>query len=312
MKAVLIQNGSVRFAETEDPVLGDEQLLVKVAGAGLNAADLMQAAGNYPPPPGIRADIPGLEFSGTVIAQGRGVPHNLVGKRVMGVLGGAAQAELVAVHHSSAIVIPEGLDLVEAGGVPEAYITAYDALFIQAGLSIGERVLVRGASGGVGSAAVAMAVLAGAETLGTSRTEKGRAYIEGLGAKAIDPDEVLGNGPFDVVLELIGGMQFHSCLSELRSRGRIVVIGVGQGSRVELDLRLLMMKRAIVRASTLRPRSQGEKGEIARQFSERMVPHLASGALKPNLQRAYPAADAPGAYADFASISKQGKLVLAF
>lgn len=312
MKAVLIENGSVRFGETEDPELGDEQLLVKVAGAGINAADLMQAAGTYPPPPGIREDIPGLEFSGTVISQGASVPGNMVGRRVMGVIGGAAQAELVAVHHSSAITVPESLDLIEAGGVPEAYITAYDALFTQAGLSIGERVLVRGASGGVGSAAVAMAVLAGAETLGTSRSPEGRAYIESLGATAIDPDEVLGNGPFDVVLELVGGMQFHSCLSELRSRGRIVVIGVGQGSRVDLDLRLLMMKRAVVRASTLRPRSQGEKGEIAREFGDRMLHHLASGALKPNLQRAYPAAEATRAYSEFASITKKGKLVLAF
>ncbi|MDA8396830.1 MAG: zinc-binding dehydrogenase [Actinomycetota bacterium] len=311
MKAVLIENGTVRFAETDDPKLGDEQLLVKVAAAGINAADLMQAAGSYPPPPGIREDIPGLEFAGTVVAQGSLVPGDMLTKRVMGVVGGAAQAELVVVHYSSVIAVPDRIGLVEAGGIPEAYVTAFDALFTQAGLAVGERVLVRGASGGVGSAAVAMAVLAGAETLGTSRSEEGRAYLESMVAKAIHPDEVLGNGPFDVVLELIGGMQFHSCLSELRSRGRIVIIGVGQGSRVDLDLRLLMMKRAIVRASTLRPRSQGEKSEIARQFSERILPHLASGTLKPNLQRTYAAEEAPRAYSDFAALPKQGKLVLA-
>ncbi len=312
MRAVLIEAGKIIYGETGDPSLGDEEVLVRVASAGINAADLLQVAGSYPPPWGVRHDIPGLEFAGVAIAQGEKVPTSFIGKRVMAIAGGAAQAELISVHHSSLIEVPPQVPLCDAGGIPEAYLTAYDALWDQGKLSIGQRVLISGATGGVGSAASSLAVVAGAMTFGTSRTEVGRKYLSSLGVHALDPLEILGAGPFDIVLELVGGRHFHACLSELRSQGTIVIIGVGDQSRTDLDMRLVMMKRANVRGSTLRARPQSEKAQLSRTFADRIVPHFATGTLTAKISKLYDAHDAARAYGDFATAPKLGKLVLQF
>ncbi len=312
MRAVLIEDGKVGYGETTEPLLGDEEVLVQVTSAGINAADLLQVAGKYPPPPGVRSDIPGLEFAGTAIAQGSRVSDAFLGKRVMAIVGGAAQAEFVSVHHSQLIEVPTQVDLRDAGAIPEAFLTAYDALWAQGNLTFGYRVLINGASGGVGSAAIALSVAAGAVTFGTSRSPTGRRYIESLGATGLDPQGITGAGPFDIVVELVGGRNFHATLAELRSRGTIVIIGVSDLAQTELNMRLVMTKRAIVRGSTLRARSQSEKAELTRTFSERVAPYFSRGILKPQISMSYPASEAPRAYSDFANLPKTGKLVLQF
>ena len=312
MKAALIVGSAIAYSDTSDPVIGDQEVLIQVTAAGLNAADLMQVAGSYPAPYGTRQDIPGLEFAGTAIAQGDRVPSDFIGQRVMGIAGGACQAELVSVHYSTLLHVPADISLLKAAAIPEAYLTAFDALYLQGGLALGQRVLVSGASGGVGSAAVSLAVQAGAFTYGTSRTAIGRDFITSLGGVGIDPNAIAGCGPFDLVLELVGVRDFQLRLSELRSRGTIVIIGVGDQSKTEVDMRLVMMKRAVIRGSTLRSRPTGEKAELARLFSDRVLSHFSTGTIAPHVFRAYPAIEASQAYLDFASQSKLGKMVLQF
>src|SRR4051794_15256194 len=190
MRAATIVDGQIEVAERPDPEPQDGQLLVRVRAAGLNGADLMQRAGHYPAPPGAPADVPGLELAGEVVE---------TGKRVAALLGGGGQAELAAVPSRLLLPIPDGVGWAEAGGFVEAFATAHDALFTQAGLALGERVLITGAAGGVGSAAVQLAHGAGARVVATVRNDALRGAVEELGAEVHAPGEA--DGPFDVILE---------------------------------------------------------------------------------------------------------------
>src|SRR3954463_14756944 len=204
MRAATIRDGRIEVVEHQDPEPQDGQLLVRVRAAGLNGADMMQLAGRYPAPPGAPADIPGLELAGEVVACGRRVGRFETGDRVMAIVSGGGQAELAVVHERTAIPVPEELDWTAAGGVPEAYTTAHDALFTQAGLTVGERLLVHGAAGGVGNAAVQLGVMAGARVTATVRNEHARDQIAALGVNAIAPEEFVDWGAYDVILELVG------------------------------------------------------------------------------------------------------------
>src|ERR671914_566749 len=252
MRAATIRDGEISVREHPDPEPQAGQLLVRVRAAGLNGADMHQLKGGYPAPPGSPPDIPGLELAGEVVATGRGVLRFEVGDRVMAVVGGGGQAELAVVHERAAMPVPEELDWITAGAVPEAFTTAHDALFTQAGLGAGERLLVHGAAGGVGTAAVQLATMAGARVTATVRDEHCREQITALGVNAIAPDGFADAGPFDVILELVGAPNWPANLDALALRGRIVVIGVGAGAQIELDLRRLMFKRASILASTMR------------------------------------------------------------
>ncbi len=242
--------------ERPDPVPGDGQLLVAVEAAGLNGADLLQRAGHYPPPPGVPADVPGLECAGTVVACGPGATSHRVGDRVMSIVPGGGQAELCLLDDAVAMAVPEGLSAAEAGGFPEVFTTAHDALVAQCALAAGERLLVTGAAGGVGLAAVQLGRLRGAEVVGSVRDEGLRPAVAGFGAGVvIDPEEEADHGPYDVVIELVGAGSFPLHLRSLKTGGRIVFIGVGgTGPTAELDARQLMTRRAVVRGSTLRVR----------------------------------------------------------
>jgi NADPH:quinone reductase len=310
MKAVVFSDGVVTWAERPDPEPGPHDLLVRVAAAGLNQADILQKGGLYPPPPGVPADQPGLECAGTVEATGAAVRSYRPGDRVMGLLAGMGQAELVLLDERVAIAVPEACTPPEAGGFPEVFSTAYDALFSQAGLSMGERVLVTGAAGGVGTAAVQLAVVCGASVVASVRDPQLHERVASLGATAVAPDEAAAHGPYDVVLELVGGPNLPGDLASLAPRGRIVVIGTGAGSKTTVDLGALMRTRATMRGSTLRSRAPEEKALLARELERHVLPPLGSGRIKVVITATYPFEAAPEAYERFEQGHKFGKVIL--
>jgi NADPH:quinone reductase len=311
VQAVVILDGLLDTVERPDPVPGDTELLVAVRAAGVNGADLAQRRGAYPAPPGVPADIPGLELAGEVAAIGRRVTRFTVGDRVMALVGGGAQASLATVDETHALPVPAALSWPEAGGFPEVYATAFDALFSQGGLTLGERVLVSGASGGVGTAAVQLAATAGAQVTAVVRAAAQREAVAALGAsRVIDPSEVAGHGPYDVVLELVGGPGLKVALSALATQGRVLVIGVGGGAELALDLFELMGKRAQVRGSTLRSRTLAEKAAVLAALRASVLPLLAAGHVRVPVCATFPLDQPQRAYEAFAAPGKLGKVVL--
>src|SRR5436190_2654045 len=243
MHAVTIDDGQLHWREHPDPQPGAGDLLVRVRAAGLNSADRMQVAGFYPAPAGSPSDIPGLEFAGEVVAVGDAVQRFAEGDRVMAVVGGGGQAELAVVHERQLMPVPDALDWPAAGGFAEVFTTAEDALFAQANLRPGERLLVHGAAGGVGTAGVQLGRTTGAQVVATVRNQAARAAVAALGAEVVAPDGFADRGPFDVVLELVGAPNLPHNLKALNTGGRIVVIGVGAGFQAELNLLALMGNR---------------------------------------------------------------------
>jgi NADPH:quinone reductase len=274
-------------AERPDPQPGRGELLVRVAAAGINGADLHQVRGAYPAPPGSPPDICGLELAGEVAAVGPGVFRFGQGDRVMAVVGGGGQAELAVVHERAAMPVPDELGWPEAGGFPEVVTTAHDALFTQAGLGLGDRLLVHGAAGGVGTA-----------------------VAELCAAVVADPAQVFEHGPFDVILELVGAPNFPANLDALATGGRLLVIGVGAGAAVDLDLRSLMARRTRVLGSNLRSRPLEEKADAARRVEHQALPLVAGGRLRIPVAATFPLEAAQEAYDRFTAGGKLGKLVL--
>ena len=286
-------------------------MVVAVRAAAVNGADISQRAGTYPAPPGWPQDVPGLEMAGEVAAVGTRVTRFAAGDRVMALVGGGAQAELAVVDEAHALAVPAGLSWPEAGGFMEAFATAYDALFGQAGVTLGDRVLVTGAAGGVGTAAVQLAATAGARVVASVRDTAQHAAVAALGAaEVVEPDGAPEHGPYDVVLELVGAASLPSALAALATGARVVVIGVGSGAVVEVDLSVLMRARAKVSASTLRARPSGEKAVLVATLGALVAPALAEGRLRVPVAATFPLADAAAAYERFAAGGKLGKVVL--
>jgi putative PIG3 family NAD(P)H quinone oxidoreductase len=310
MRAATIRDGAIEIAEHPDPRQGAGEMLVRVRAAGLNGAVILQMRGNYPPPPGTPEDIPGLELAGEVLEVGAGVRRFEPGDRVMALVAGGAQAELAVVHERMAMPVPDDLDWTAAGGVPEVFTTAHDALFTQARLVVGERLLVHGAAGGVGMAAVQLGAMAGARVTATVRNEHARERIEALGVNAIAPDGFAAEGPFDVILELVGAPNWPENLAALAMSGRIAVIGVGAGPKVELNLGALMSKRGTIHGSTLRARALEDKCSAARGVEKAVLPGFASGDLSVFVTASYPLEQAAEAYDRFQQGGKLGKIVL--
>jgi NADPH2:quinone reductase len=311
MRAATIRDGSLVVEEHPDPEPGAGEVLVRVRGAGLNGADMLQRKGAYPAPAGSPQDIPGLELAGEVVALGPGASRFSEGDRVMAVVGGGAQAELATVHERAAMPVPEALDWPAAGGFPEVFTTAHDALFTQAGLELGERLLVHGAAGGVGTAAVQLGAACGATVTATVRNEALRERVEELGAsRAIDPEGFEEHGPFDVVLELVGGPNMAGNLKALEVGGRIAVIGIGAGPKAELSLVALMGKRARIHGSTLRARPLEQKADAARRVERNVLPLLTSGRVRVPLADTFPLDRVEEGYGRFAAGGKLGKVVL--
>jgi putative PIG3 family NAD(P)H quinone oxidoreductase len=311
MRAATIRDGEVLVDEHPDPEPGHGEILVRVAAAGLNGADMMQKAGRYPAPPGSPADIPGLELAGEVAACGPGAERFAEGDRVMAIVGGGGQGELTVVHERQAMPVPDGLDWSAAGGLPEVFTTAHDAIFTQGALRAGERLLVHGAAGGVGTAAVQLGAAAGAHVTATVRNPERRDAVAGLGAhEVLDPEGFEEHGPFDVILELVGAPNLTGDLAAVGTGGRIVVIGVGAGAKAEVNLLALMGKRATLRASTLRARPLEEKAATARALERQVLPLFERGALRVPVAETFPLDDVAAAYDRFAAGGKLGKIVV--
>jgi NADPH2:quinone reductase len=312
--AATLRDGEVLVEEHADPEPGAGEVLVRVRAAGLNGADMLQRRGRYPAPPGWPPDIPGLELAGEVVACGRGAERFAEGDRVMAVVGGGGQAELAVVHERGAMPVPDTLDWPRAGGFPEVFATADDALFSQAALEHGERLLVHGAAGGVGTAAVQLGRAAGASVTATVRRKEHRAEVERLGAeRASAPEGFEEQGPFDVVLELVGAPNLPGNLAALATGGRIVVIGVGAGPRVEgLNLLGLMGKRARIMGTTLRARPLEDKALVMRAVERRVLPFVARGAVTVPVAETVPLERVAEAYEGFEAGGKLGKIVLTF
>jgi NADPH:quinone reductase len=313
MRVAQIKDKAIGLGSHEDPVPGLGQALIRVHAAGLNGADPVQVAGYYPPPPeaGVAADIPGMELAGEVVESRAHVPRFEPGTRVIAIVAGAAQAELAVVDERQLMPVPDSLGWAEAGGFSEVFATAYDALVGQAGLRGGQRLLINGAGGGVGTAAVQLGRTLGADVTASVRNEGNRAAIEELGAsRAVSPDEAFEHGPFDVVLELVGAPNLAANVKALASWGTIVVIGVSAGTEATLDLRRLMAKRGTVRASTLRYRTPEEKALLARELETSVLPLIADGRLRVPIDTEFPLAEVATAYERFTAGGHLGKIVL--
>ena len=310
MRAVTIRDGDLVLEQHPDPEPGKGEVLVRVRAAGLNGADMLQRRGRYPASPGSPQDIPGLELAGEVEALGPGASRFEEGDRVMAVVGGGAQAELAVVHERAAMPVPAALEWPQAGGFPEVFVTAHDALFTQADLRPGERLLVHGAAGGVGTAAVQLGRTAGATVTATVRNEQLRGAVAQLGAEAVEPDGFERLGPFDVVLELVGGPNLGANIGALATGGRIVVIGIGAGAKAEINLAALMGVRGAIRASTLRARPLEEKAVASRLVERHVLPLVETGEVTVSVAETFPLDRASDAYDRFTAGGKLGKIVL--
>jgi NADPH:quinone reductase len=317
LKVVRIVDRDLEIVERPTPEPVVDQVLVEVTGAGVNRADLVQRAGRYPAPPGAPPDVPGLEFAGRVVACGPVVQKLSPGDLVWGILGGGGQATHVLTRESQCAPVPSQVDEVEAGGVPEVFMTAHDAMMVQAGLRPGERVLIHGIGGGVGTAAVQLAHALGAVTVGTSRTsgklERAREF--GLDEAVVAGDDLAGVaeriGVVDVVLDLVGGRYISLDLEVCAPRGRILVVGLMGGSEVEIDLGTLMRKRLVLRGTTLRTRADHEKAAATQAFAREVAPLFERGLLRPVVDRIVPLERVTEAYDAVGSNSTFGKVVLA-
>lgn len=325
MRALVIaEPGQVRVTDVPLPSVGANQLRVRVRATALNRADLLQTLGLYPAPEGVPADIPGLEYAGEVDAVGAGVTRFHIGDRVMGLVAGGAWAELLVVHEAEAMKMPPALDFESAAAVPEAFLTAWDALVLQAGLEQGQWALVHAVASGVGTAAIQLIGLAGAHAVGTSRSreklEQARAvapFAPVLTAPGADfSPEVLaatqGHGA-DVVLDLVGGDLMPHTLGATAERGTVMIVGLTAGPTVDgFPLRTVLSRRLTLKGTTLRSRSHEEKALLAHRFESTVLPEFQAGRLKPVVSKVVDVAEANDALGAMMRNETFGKVVLAF
>ena len=322
MKAVIIIRPGgpevleIQNVETPEPLV--DYVRVRVRAAGLNRADLLQRAGGYPAPAGSPSNIPGLEFAGEVDAVGSLVRAWKPGQRVMGLAGGGAQAEYILAHEGLLVEIPENLDFVQAAGIPEVFITAHDALFTQAGLQMGERLLVHAAGSGVGTAAIQLAHAAGVTTFGTSRTPSKLEQAKSLGLDvgishqnfAAEVNRLTEGAGVHVVLDFIGAAYLEQNLEALTTWGRIVFLATMGGFQANVNLGMLMSRRISMLGVTLRTRTLEEKLAVTRRFATGVLPLLASGKVRPIIDHVYPLEQIGEAHRVMGENRNFGKLVV--
>jgi NADPH:quinone reductase-like Zn-dependent oxidoreductase len=311
VQAVIVENESLRLEQRDTPDPAEGQVLVQVDFAGINAADLLQKRGVYPAPPGWPSDVPGMELSGRVVRVGPDVDASLVGRSVCTIVGGGAQATHCIVPAAHLLEVPAQVPMDQAGGFPEAFITAFDALVLQGRLCAGERVLVSGASGGVGTAALQIAKLLGAHVTAVTRSDSHAEQLRQLGADdVISLEDVPAIEPVDVVVELVGAAHLSLAQNRLAPRARVVVIGVGAGSRVDINLLNVMATRATLTGSTLRSRDNAEKAQVIARVADALVTPWRDGRVRVPLAATFPLAQVDAAYDFFARPGKFGKVVL--
>lgn len=325
MKAVVIAEPqgpeSLRIKDVEPPQPGPNELLVRVRATALNRADLLQTLGLYPAPPDAPKDIPGLEYAGEVVATGVRVQRFKAGDRVMGLVGGGAFAELLACHEREALAIPDGLSFQDAAAIPEAFLTAYDALVLQAKLRATEHVLIHAAGSGVGSAAVQLCAALGANVIGTARTPEKLARLKDLGlhhgiatneepAFAAAVKAVTGRRGADVVLDLITGASFEETLKAVAPKARWLLVGMLAGASAELDLSAALSKRVTLIGTVLRSRPLEEKIALAQEAQRTLLPLFAAGKLRPVVDSVFPLSGLQDAFARLSSNASFGKIVV--
>jgi len=306
----------VQEVETPEPI-GD-YVRVCVRASGVNRADLLQRAGAYPAPAGSPSNIPGLEFAGEVDAVGPLVRMWKPGQRVMGLVGGGGQAQYILVHEGLLVEIPENLDFVQAAGVPEVFMTAHDGLFTQAGLQMGERVLIPAAGSGVGTAAIQLAHATGATTFGTSRTpgklERARQLGLDFGLSsqnfAVEVNRLTNNGGVHVVIDFIGAPYLEQNLEALTTWGHIVFLSTMGGVQANVNLGMLMSKRISMRGCTLRTRTLEEKLAVTHRFATSVLPLLAKGKVKPVIEQVYSMEEVGKAHVEMGENKNFGKLIV--
>lgn len=327
MKAVYIREfggaENLEFREVPDPPAPQgSEVLIRVRAAGLNRADIMQRLGKYPPPLGFSPNIPGLEFAGEIETVGNAVKSTKPGDRVFGITAGEAQAEYLLVDESLTAQIPDNLSFTEAAAVPEVFITAHDAVFTQCHLKTGEWLLIHAVGSGVGLAGLQLAKANGAKVIGTSRTpdKLDRSADLGLDVPLLTAEpkfadavmrETGGTGA-NVVLDLVGGPYFPESLNSLAIKGRMILVGLTAGRSANFELGQALFKRATIIGTVLRGRSTEEKAAATQKFVEEVVPLLASGEVKPNIDRVFAAADVQEAHRYLESNESFGKVVLEF
>jgi putative PIG3 family NAD(P)H quinone oxidoreductase len=310
---------ALRVVTVDDLEPGPGELLVSVTSTSVNRADILQRQGKYPPPPGA-SPVLGLEAAGTVAALGEGVSGWSIGDGVCAVLPGGGYAEQAVVPAAVAMPLPPGVDAAVAGCVPEVFATAYDNVFVRAGLSAGETVLVHGGASGVGTATIQLAKRAGCRVLVSAGSADRVAACVELGADGgvvyRDDDwatqvlEVTGGRGVDVVLDVVGGPYLRPNLQCLATEGRLVVIGLQGGAKAELNLGVVLSKRLSVMGSTLRARSTEEKAPLMRGLASEVWPGFAEGSLRPVVSRTFPLADAADAHRALESGEVVGKVLL--
>ncbi len=322
MKAIVITRpGGPDVLEVQErplPEPGTSEVRVRVLVAGLNRADILQRQGKYPAPPGAPSDIPGLEIMGVVDALGPNVTALQSGQRVFGLVGGGGYAEYVVTHERLLAPVPESLSDVEAGAVPEAFMTAHDALFTQAGVAMGERVLIHAIGSGVATAALQLAKAIGCMVCGTARSPEklARAKEMGLDVALPLPDfapalhEATGGAGVNVIIDFVGQPYFQQNIEALAPLGRLVQVGTMAGSKAEIDLGVVMRKRLRIIGTVLRSRPLEEKIGVTRRFAEQVVPLLARGAVKPVVDKVFPFEEAAQAQTYMESNSSFGKVLL--
>ena len=321
--AVITQPGGpevLKVREVKDPIPGPDDVLVQVKATALNRADLAQRQGNYPVPAGVAPDILGLEMAGVVLRVGERVTQFKPGDRVFGLLNGAGYAEQVVTHARMVMPIPDNLSFIEASAVPEVFFTAHDALFNQCHLQMGERVLLHAVGSGVGTAAVQLAHLAGAFTFGTAGSaEKLESAADlgldvGINYKTEDFLAVVrqhtDNRGVDVILDVIGAPYWERNLASLAVLGRIILVGAMGGDQVTTGLRAISGKRLRVFGTGLRARPIEEKIALTQQFTRQVLPLLASGRVRPIVDRTFPLDEAAAAHAYMEANLNFGKIVL--
>lgn len=309
----------LRVVEVPDPVPGPDEVLVDVGASAMNRADLLQRMGMYPDPFPSANEIPGLEFAGTVAAIGGRVTAWRVGDPVMGIVSGGGHATRLCIHERQAIAIPNGISIADAGAIPEVFITAWDALVVQGGLTSGRWALVHAGASGVGTAAIQICAMVGARVIVTCSAGK-VAACETLGADVVvdyssqDYVEAVrvatGGRGVDVVLDVVGGEYLDRNIASLAVRGRIIQVGTMAGKPLPFNVASLMGKRASITGTVLRPRPLEEKIAISRRFSDEVVPHFASGRLRPIVDTVFPLSRVADAHERMATNANIGKIVL--
>jgi NADPH:quinone reductase len=304
----------VSVEDRPDPRPAKFEVVIAPRYAALNPADVLQREGRHPVPPGSPADIPGLEVGGSIVEIGDAVTGFAVGDRAFGLVGGGGLASRVVANERELAAVPAELDDAQAAAAPEAFLTAYDALVLQAGLASGDTLLVNGASGGVGTAAVQIGRVMGARVIASVRSERHRRAVSELGSEALAAEDAFRRvkqlGGADVILELVGGPHMAGNIDALARRGRLVLVAARPGEEATIVLRDLMAKRAHLIGTTLRTRPAEQKAQLVQSFAARIVPFLAAGSIRPLIDRSFPLEDAVAALDAVRVPGKLGKLLL--